>query len=705
MTTSSAVAQTISPPREETWLPGDSAILEDIPEIDDSLRVLETASGRKLLEEGRAFSVQGDLKAAERKFYEALFCRDQALVFQAHMELGAVCRKNYGRRYEAVAHYRRALSLEPGNLDVLFELAQTGFELAETSGYGLAGRSLLEIILHNPEYREAYELWRKSIRDQGPEELHRLRECLYAWLPSHRKRGYWWLDLAWDSYRLGDIPTAFTCLDSLRVGWPDYKLPDQSLLVARCRLEQGDTVGFEQAYRDAVAYAGRNGGFERLSYDAQSIINPAEKEGWKGVQSTEACAILLRKFWLRRDPDPTDEHNERLVEHYVRLARAEKFYKQLFPHSKFQTSKTYRQLVSGASMNVDYDPGEVIGDLGQALSLDQRGLLFIRHGLPQLINKPDLDKAQNPTEIWQYRNGFFIFERTFGAGDFLFIPSAIPGSGDMKKALATDSFSDPLPVLEHDYYGADFQGPADEVEVEFYQSIPLSAVVEAPSSVVVLFDTTWAEVERDSSLATLVRTPADSFWMAVNRLSHEPGNYIYSAKMCVPGKRAVSSKVLALSSYSDDRLGISGVVLGSSPPEGVKVLERSGVSLLPRPSLRFSPGEIMSVYFEIYGLRADSLGHRSWRERVTVASADESESGVIRWLFMLGGRKRKSLSLSFDRETEEAGRAVPENFVVDTGNLAPGRYRLQLEISDQVGEVRNTTDWLFELVGSATASK
>jgi len=682
-------------------LSGAADSLSEASEVADSLRRLGDPQGLALLDEADNLLGADKLSAAQRKYYEALFSRSTAVVVRARFGLAAVYSRTPNRMFGAVAQYRRILRLEPDNRKALRALAETGFALQETSGFDLAERALRRLVLLDPEYEGAYELWRGKIRDQDPEDLRQVDSCLRVWLQQHPERGYWWLDLAWDSYRLAELDGVSASLDSLRLRWADYKRPEQSLLTARVCLELGDTAAFERGYNEALEIAGREGGFERLSIDAQTIMTPAERAGWKGIKSPEQGAALFRQFWMRRDPDPTTPHNERLVEHYARLAEAEKYYKQLFPHSKFQTSSTYRKLITGdkqpETMVLDYDPDEVVGDLGTALALDQRGLLFVRHGPPAVISKPDIGKERdgNPTETWVYGRNEYTFERKMGAGDFLFLPNP-----RVARALTTETFDDPLPRLQQDYYGADFQGLDNEVDVEFFQSVPLAVSPNPPAAVTVLYDSTWAELARDSAVSVPVRTPAGSFWLGINHLSAGPGKYFYAAKLNIPGRRVLAKNELKLATYSRSALDISGVVLGSTPAPGSAPLERSGVGLLPRPSLRFARGEPIDVYFEVYGLRPGADGGHRFREKVTVVAAGEEAAGKG-GLFGLfgGGKSRHSLSLSFDRQPETGADVVPESFQIDTAPLDPGQYRLRLEVTDSHGGGSRSMEWLFELTG------
>jgi len=658
--------------------------------------------GPSLIQRGRLNLNQGEIEAARRDFSRALFSDSTGIKVQAYIGMGDVYRKTPNRNWQAVGEYRQALKHDPGNREVLYLIAQTGFALGETGGYRLASEMLVKLICLDPEYKDAYDLWRNEILDQTGDELRTVGSFLENYLESNRDKSIWWLDLAWDRFRLGETGRALQALDKLEKRAPWYKAPERWLLRARCLLEQGDTLGFETSYDEALKTAEEKGGFTRLFLEVQPVFTPREKEEWYGLRSPEESAALFREFWKRRDPDPISFHNERLVNHYLRLSRAEKYYRQLFPHSRFRTSREYFQLLSPGSSVMEYDPA-LFWNVNRQLPLDQRGMLFIRHGPPDRVTQPDITQESNPAEIWYYEDNYFTFEKIKGAGDFLFVPLNLQGAGDIRKAMETETFIDPLPALKQDYYGSEFQGPDGQLELEFYQSVPVSAAPEATelAATAAVFDSTWLLLAIDSTTSQKVFVGGDSLWIAVHRVLTKTGRGFYALRMEVPGCRAVSRKAMDIETYSGDSLDLSGVILGSPATEGVKAHSRRGIEIIPRPSLTFTPGEIISVYFEIYGLKANRDGERSFSERVTVSMVENKGNGlsglfgILKWW---GKKKGKRLTLSFQRQVPEQSGPVAEHFEIDTSELLPGNYGLQLEIADDnSSKAKKDVTWYFDL--------
>ncbi len=669
----------------------------------DRALALEPGHGPALIARGELHLAAGEPDKARADFSRALFSDSAEIRYQAHLGLGDVFRAVGNKGWDAVAEYRQALKYNRQSKRALYSIAQTGFELGETTGFRLASEMLVKLICIDPEYEGAYHLWRDRIHDQTEGELRRVDGFLTSYLAEHPRRSNWWLDLAWDRFSLGEIGGAEAALEELNKRGSAFKLPERHLLRARCLLERGDTLGFEQAYHEALETAGNLGGFERLFIEAQPIFSPSEKENWYGMRATGDVAKLFRKFWKRRDPDPLTFHNERLVNHYVRLREAETFYRQRFPHSRFQSSREYFMLLSPGSSAMEYDP-EIFRTGNRQLPLDQRGMLFIRHGPPKFVSKPDITQKSNPSEVWYYDDSYYSFERLKGAGDFLFMPLPLQGAGDIRRAMTTDSFQDPLPRLAQEYYAAEFRGEHGQLEIEFYQSIPAGVTGAAPShALAAVYDSTWLELARDSAGVFRAGAGDDSIWVGVNRLSLPEAQGIYALVMDLPGYRVAARSTFALEDYLEGKLDLSGVILGTPPPEGEDAYSRQGVGIVPRPSLSFVRGEIVRVYFEIYELAGADDGRRKFAEKITVSQVGGGSGGIRGLLGGLFGRGKKAKSLAFDfqRELVDAGAVAAEYFDIDSAELSAGEYRIKMEITDRVSGEKQQVVWAFSLTAAA----
>ena len=606
-------------------------------------RVLELSPGfgAARAERGRLFLRLGKLDEAQEDLNSASFDSSAAVRVSARIGLGDLYRRYGFRGLEAARQYRLALNQNPASREALYGLAETGFEIGDSQGWRMAARALADLLCVDPEYRDVYSLWHEKIKDQSEEELRRVNACLELYLQEHQEHAVWWLDIARDRFRLGDNAAARAALENHARLAPGDRPAANSLLSARLGLERGDSAGFEREYALALDRAARDNDFLDLFQTAEPVFSPAESEEWKTLETAESKAAFFRAFWLRRDPDPFDSVNNRLAEHFTRLRQAENQYRLANPHSRFNTSRDYQRLISPMSMLYEYDP-DLFWDRSRALVLDQRGLLLLRHGPPDMVRR-ELS-WENPQEIWFYGPVHFVFEKKKGAGDFIYIPSVGSGVGDIRKAMEGESYRDPLPDFAQDYYVVDFLAPDGRVELDFYQSAPaaLCGPDSIPEAAAAVYDSTWRELGRDRNASLRIVQPTDSLWVGMGQVSADPGEYFYAVRFGFPGRRSVDRGTLKINSYSKDRFELSSLVLGTVPEQGGGLLTRRGVELLPRPSLRFSRGEIIHIFMEVYHLAGAPGKEPSFREWVTVSRV-EKEEGKGWWaslgrLFGSGGQ-------------------------------------------------------------------
>lgn len=82
-------------------------------------------------------------------------------------------------------------------------------------------------------------------------------------------------------------------------------------------------------------YGGLNGigdssNIEKIFIDAKEIAATEEIKQWESFKTTSEKLNFLRMFWKRRDPNPIDPVNQRLIEHYKRLNYARQTYSKAF---------------------------------------------------------------------------------------------------------------------------------------------------------------------------------------------------------------------------------------------------------------------------------------------------------------------------------------------------------------------------------------
>lgn len=160
----------------------------------------------------------------------------------------------------------------------------------------------------------------------------------------------------------------------------------------------------------------------------------------------------------------------------------------------------------------------------------------------------------------------------------------------------------------------------------------------------------------------------------------------------VPGKLSSSDLVFA------NRLVLPGSVIG----------RWDRIGLVPRGDLVFPQRDTLSVYWENYGLQPDANDRLKYEVRilVTLEQMDRGPSGLRRFLGNLSDavglspEGEEQLGLRFERnEPLDRRDRVPELVTIGLGSAPPGRYRLELIITDRNSGQVTETQRKFHLKG------
>ncbi len=680
-----------------------------------------------LLADAAQLPETGDLQAARGKYMAASVSRDRPTRLAGLIGLGRVYRRIPGKRMESFRQLRKAREMEPDNPEILYEIALTGFELKESSGAMIADNALTEIICQDPGYRDAYALWHGKIRGRSLENMEKVAECLPAHIARNPELSHLWLDIAYDWFELFKTENCLAALDSLLESAPRYKPQERLLLRARCLLALGDAPGFEYYYRQALRAAEREGDFSRLIAEAGLIFTPAEAGSLQRLKSKGQVATFFRVFWRNKDPDPVTFHNERLVEHYERLREAERNYRVLTPDGLVGSSDNYLRLMSRTTefaadigtAEYEYDPAKVFSGRAPDFNLDHRGLLFVRHGPPDVIEDiyikdsrdgfvENLGKGGGGLDItnsyvWRYGRSIMIFKSGMGTGGYLYYLSVRPETADIERAMNTQTFKDPLPIKPQDYYSAAFHRADGRLDLEFYQSVPVSVskVAEPPEARMALYDRSLNELARDSSISVAAGSPDGDVWLAVTSVPVKPDLCSFALSLALPEVRSAVKSNIRLEPIDSRELSLSGIVMGVRAEEGQGLYRRGQGELLPRPSLEFTLDELIDTFMEVYNLRLGRDDRREYVVSATIKLIEQDRNQVGKLLEksrLLGQERGSELTMKFERFPPTEDSVVTERFSINASELIPGVYRLKIEIRDKSSGSRASAERDFKLV-------
>ena len=136
-----------------------------------------------------------------------------------------------------------------------YQITQCAFGLGQTSGYNLACEALTQLVCIAPGHRNAIDIWWNKIFTQSEEELRQVLTRLEEITTTGDPHPEFMLYIARINWRLGETDKIPATLEKLAALDSMYKRSERLLLDAECRLDAGDTLGFEQCYNLSLDYA------------------------------------------------------------------------------------------------------------------------------------------------------------------------------------------------------------------------------------------------------------------------------------------------------------------------------------------------------------------------------------------------------------------------------------------------------------------
>lgn len=560
--------------------------------------------------------------------------------------------------------YRRAIELNPEHPDAFFQL-------------GLA----FEEIGNEPETAMDWYFRQASINPLHDEALHRLAFCAVQLKDFHR--GYALLQQVTGSQGPAVNPLAAGLsglLEAYALHTRDRH--EQAYHAIRRYVAMLSEVDPERVavYRDLSVVASEE--------EAEAFLEAPEQEQEK----------LWRTYWAARDPDPTTQINERLVEHYRRVIFSRlRFSKgkdpwdrrgEIYVRFGHPDDRQHFILKSGEDVvNAIFPTGlrdvDMIREVGrQRINLDiNTGAPYQDFGDFSARAGRETKSVAFPTESWVYvpfgLEIFFTDQRNSQVFDYplqvIDLPAQVTNFGTTNR-LAYNFLNTPRKQAEelvrkvpefhrHDYGGdplnfvyylASFKGVDDRAEVEVAYSVPMAQLGNAEDG---LGESTWLSGRialQDPDLNFVQGTPfqmgplrrpaSDQEKLRLStgafRFRARPGSYRSAVALrdSLSQKFGIFTAPLDISDYDADRVLLSDVKLAASivPSEGTGLLVRNGLHITPHPARLYSPATPVFLYYEIYNLTRDAAGRTGFRTELEIAAREPGRNVVLRFLTALG---------------------------------------------------------------------
>jgi len=529
------------------------------------------AAGRAALASGDAWRAQGQFERALREGYSRA---------DGYRALADAWLALDNRLFYARDALERSLAARPDDVSGWYLLADINLRLDGGDADARARRAFHEVFRLDPWYQDGWERWSRMYLDV--EDLVAVAEIFEERLrPSYEPRlALRRIDVLFDA---GAHDAAWEAVEEFRrrVKEEAY-LSRLSYLAGVVQAAQGREAEGYDYYVNGLAFARTAEDVELYWKDVAPLASEEEVESWASWSVPEKVQFL-QGWWAQRDPLPFGEVNERWVEQMRRIRVARE-------HFRWKKPIVKEKLV--ALGGVDFGLPALAARLDDR-PLDDRGLLYLRHGDPDDRAGPGVDECG----FWYYdREGLpgdgdiainFSRGEAFGSGPD---PGAFPGAGavvfrnndcvfttvpttpkgfehfapgresllpldrprvieearkDFAVGLSTDSY--PY-VIEHriplDAVPANFSYFVDGTDVALYFSVPLPAIRLQDDRTryrkgLVLYDPAWREVARESAdMDALIarrgveRKGDDELYLVdLFRMRVEPGIYHFALQV------------------------------------------------------------------------------------------------------------------------------------------------------------------------------
>jgi hypothetical protein len=147
------------------------------------------------------------------------------------------------------------------------------------------------------------------------------------------------------------------------------------------------------------------------------------------------------------------------------------------------------------------------------------------------------------------------------------------------------------------------------------------------------------------------------------------------------GNVGVVNARLPVPKFEDDKLATSHIVLAdeiqrvSSKDIGVGQFVLGDVKIRPKLDAVFTPSDQMGIYMQVYNLKVDEKTHKP--------------DASIEYRVVKDGQKDEPPVMSFEESSDklgEHGEQLTIEKALLLGKLAPGKYKLQIQITDKLSK-------------------
>ncbi|MBT8378991.1 MAG: GWxTD domain-containing protein [Ignavibacteria bacterium] len=485
---------------------------------------------------------------------------------------------------------------------------------------------------------------------------------------------------------------------------PDNKQAYTYLGLLYYKTSQMDSSNF--AYKNALKLMDEKQKNEFKYQSSSFLVDESLRKKFNNFSSIE-FEESIEKFWQSSDPLLLTNYNERLLEHYSRVA-----------YSNLKFSVPENELYG---WNTD------------------RGEILIRYGEPanRLRYRPYISAGGRTslklkTDLWFYKDKVLGFVDEYWNGNFRFSTTRPYSRHISQFAGDTDFFVKDLRRNEPENYEPKFIGPSinvpynvvqfknldgnsRETDVYVNYAMNLSNLFNPDDKFPIahkygLFLLDGKSYVRNKKTDLLLKTkPEKNIKLGLNEeyqinsigLKTKPDSLKMAFEIMRISDNAVSANhfYYKIKSFSIDELDISDILLSEEVNESGTSLaiKRGKLNILPNPLNEFTSISSIYIYYEVYNLSLDKNKTANFEQRVTLSKL-EVDSGVEEiWSSVTDffGFTNEEDKLTLINNYKAYNKNVPVYFQIDMSKYSKGNYILSIEVEDMSHKTTVTSETML----------
>ncbi len=701
----------------------------------------EMARAAALADSGMAHLDRGELDSARALFEQALAVSDN--YFRAVLGLGRIALElEEDTPLEILNIFQEAVRLMPTSSEAHYNLALSFLHIARVDpirgGVRSARKELALAIELNPSHPDAHYQLALIVFDRldvpRPEEARDLLIHQVEAVPAHRDA---WQKLLDVHMALGEWDDAARAAGELITLDPEATEAYPLLAGAFWQEER-----FDEAMRVFENYFGILDADELGLYlNIGYILTPDEQREYRTLDD-EGRISYRNHYWAQRDPDPKTLVNERLLEHFIRVAWARLEFGEDWPwdaRGDFYVRYGEPDIRTGQGRPfpedfIDDDPffrrakREFYESMGLSPMQDtisaSDGIGGRRSGFQDASGDTGpVGSVERTPERWIYRDRGvdMVFNDPVGRGRYML-------TSNLHRQLM-EQMEERLPIMSPEEDKIEYIDLMD-VAITFRGSDGLTAVEYAFALLpeefgsfrsltgawttldvdVRLFTPGWHEVTstgdaaRRIEVVPQVRIRGIPLFVDATRLEVEPGEYILATMLTDPetGRRAGSEEQIEVPDYSGDELMVSNILPAALITEVGPGREgrfiRGDLEVLPLPGRALQADQPLFIYYEAYNLSKDEFGATDYQVEYAISQAPEGQALMTRLFqgirsIVTGRRGRVRIASSVTRQGISTDMA--SYLEIDLSDLRAETWELRLTITDLHTGVSRSSSLIF----------